>query len=101
MRVVAEVTVADPIIAVAEAARILRALGPVGVPVLLHGEDTAAWAVWAYATERGLHTRVGLEDNLTHPDGSPARGNADLVEHALRIRSPPTVARTRTQTAPC
>ncbi|MGH3569592.1 MAG: 3-keto-5-aminohexanoate cleavage protein [Pseudonocardia sp.] len=89
IRVVAEVTVGDPIIAVAEADRILRALGPVTVPVLVHGEDAGAWAVWAHAIALGLHTRVGLEDMLTGPDGGPTHGNADLVEHALRIQPLP------------
>ncbi|MDQ2706987.1 MAG: 3-keto-5-aminohexanoate cleavage protein [Actinomycetota bacterium] len=87
VRVVAEVTVGDPVIAIAEADRILRALGPVRVPVLLHGEDHAAWSVWAHAAAMGLHTRVGLEDMLTRPDGCPTHGNPDLVEHALRTRA--------------
>ncbi|MGH3614328.1 MAG: 3-keto-5-aminohexanoate cleavage protein [Pseudonocardia sp.] len=54
--------------------------------MLLHGEDSSAWSVWRYATETGLGNRIGLEDVLARPDGSPTRGNADLVEHAQQIR---------------
>ncbi len=85
VRVVAEVTVGDPVIAVAEAARILRALGPVPVPILLHGEETSAWPVFEYAVAMGLHCRIGLEDTLTRPDGSSTTGNLDLVTHAQRL----------------
>ncbi len=87
VRVVAEVTVADPLVAVGEAARILRALGPVDVPVLLHGEESSAWAVLEYAAAMGLDTRIGLEDVLTNPDGRPTAGNADLVAHALQVHA--------------
>ncbi|MDQ2709735.1 MAG: 3-keto-5-aminohexanoate cleavage protein [Actinomycetota bacterium] len=87
VRVVAEVTVADPQIAVAEAARILRALGPMSVPVLLHGEENSTWAVLEYATAHGYDTRIGLEDVLTNPDGSVTGGNADLARHAQGIRA--------------
>ena len=41
-RVLAEVTVTEPDVAVAEARRILAALGPVPAPILLHGEDAGA-----------------------------------------------------------
>jgi uncharacterized protein (DUF849 family) len=85
VRVVAEVTVADPGIAVAEAARILRALGPVDVPVLLHGEETSAWPVLEYASAMGLDGRIGLEDVLTNPNGMRTGGNAELTRHAQRI----------------
>jgi len=87
VRVVAEVTVDDPAFAVEEAARILRALGPMPVPVLLHGEESTAWPVLEYAAEMKLHTRIGLEDVLTNPDGSQTAGNADLVQHAQAIRA--------------
>ncbi|MBV9312828.1 MAG: 3-keto-5-aminohexanoate cleavage protein [Pseudonocardia sp.] len=87
VRVVAEVTVADPVVAVAEADRILRALGPMDVPVLLHGEDASTWSVLEHAASLGLGCRIGLEDVLTRPDGSPATCNADLVQHALWILS--------------
>ncbi|GGS14789.1 MULTISPECIES: 3-keto-5-aminohexanoate cleavage protein [Streptomyces] len=34
------------------------------------------------AVALGVDTRVGLEDTLYLPDGSPARGNAPLVRAA-------------------
>jgi uncharacterized protein (DUF849 family) len=53
-----------------------------GLPVLLHGEGTSAWPVFGVAAREGLQARIGLEDSLVLPDGSPARGNADLVRAA-------------------
>ena len=70
--------------AVADAGRILDVLGaPTDPPVLLHAEGAATWAVLAEAVDRGLHTRIGLEDTLLLPDGAPAPGNAALVAAAL------------------
>lgn len=54
-----------------------------GVPLLLHGQDDTCWATLTSAVDRGLATRIGLEDTLTMPDGSAASGNADLVIAAL------------------
>jgi uncharacterized protein (DUF849 family) len=54
---------------------------------LLHGEEAACWPLVAHAGRLGLPTRIGLEDTLTLPDGTPANGNADLVGAALRIRA--------------
>ncbi|MEU1399592.1 3-keto-5-aminohexanoate cleavage protein [Micromonospora zamorensis] len=91
----------DPAARVADSARILAALpsstgAPAGSPsaahspqdavappVLLRAEGPATWAVLAEAVSRGLHTRVGLEDTLLLPDGTPAPGNAALVTAAL------------------
>jgi len=56
IRVVAEPTVSGPDTAVAEAVRILRALGHLGVPVLLHGEEDGAWPVLEYALRLGIDT---------------------------------------------
>jgi uncharacterized protein (DUF849 family) len=58
---------------------------PEGVPVLLHGMERSAWSTLRYAVERGLDTRIGLEDTLLLPDGSPASGNAALVEAARAL----------------
>ncbi|SDD05074.1 Uncharacterized conserved protein, DUF849 family [Geodermatophilus telluris] len=52
---------------------------PGGVPVQLHGEGSTAWPALRCALRWGLATRVGLEDTLVLPDGSPAPGNAALV----------------------
>jgi uncharacterized protein (DUF849 family) len=71
------VEVADP----ADAPRIAQAL-PAGLPQLWHGEGAGTWKVIAEARSRGIAFRVGLEDVLTLPDGSPAPGNAALVRAA-------------------
>ncbi|KAA2259563.1 hypothetical protein F0L68_21840 [Solihabitans fulvus] len=87
VRVLAEVQVTEPTEAVAEAGRLLDALAPLDLPVLLHGEDAGAWPVLAEAARRGLATRIGLEDVLTRPDGSPAADNADLLRTAADLLS--------------
>jgi len=89
VRVLAEVTVIDPGTAVAEAARILRALGPLPVPVLLHGEEAATWPVLEYAQRLGLDTRIGFEDTLKGPDGDwLTTGNDELVRIAVGQQLP-------------
>jgi uncharacterized protein (DUF849 family) len=90
VRLVAEPTVSGPKVTVDEAIRILRALGPVGVPVLVHGEDMGAWPVFDYAREHRLQARVGLEDTLIGRDGWLTRGNEDLIEDALGLASSTT-----------
>jgi uncharacterized protein (DUF849 family) len=86
LRVLAEVTDTDPATAAATARALLGELaaadGPGGAgrpPVLLHGEEGGAWAVLRVAAERGLDTRIGLEDVLLLPDGTPAPDNTALV----------------------
>ena len=54
-------------------------------PVLLHGEGSSAWPALRHAAARGLATRIGLEDVLTLPDGSPAPDNAALVAAARAL----------------
>jgi uncharacterized protein (DUF849 family) len=98
LRVLAEVTDTDPRTAQDTARRLLDELAdgegpgvPVGRagglrrPVLLHGEDGGAWPVLRVAAERGLDARIGLEDVLLLPDGTPARDNAELVRAALDL----------------
>lgn len=85
-RVLAESTVSDPETSVAEAIRILRALGTLRVPILLHGEEDGAWPVLEYALRMGMDTRIGFEDVLNRPDGWLATGNDDLARAALAIR---------------
>ncbi|MFF5171074.1 3-keto-5-aminohexanoate cleavage protein [Micromonospora sp. NPDC000089] len=84
-RVLIECTPDEPAAALADAGAMLDALGPGGPPVLLHGEGRAAWPVLAEAVDRGLHTRIGLEDTLLQPDGRPAPGNPALVEAARAL----------------
>jgi len=52
------------------------------LPILLHGEGSSAWPAVEYALAHGLDTRIGFEDTLLLPDGSPALGNDDLVRAA-------------------
>ncbi|GAA0905011.1 3-keto-5-aminohexanoate cleavage protein [Pseudonocardia zijingensis] len=85
-RVLAESTVTDPSTAVAEALRVLRALGSMPVPILLHGEDTGAWPVLEQAMMLGIDTRIGFEDVLVTPKGYLAAGNDHLVSEALEVR---------------
>ncbi|MET8203629.1 3-keto-5-aminohexanoate cleavage protein [Micromonospora taraxaci] len=100
-RILVECMAEEAPIAVSDAARILAALpssarmpagstpearspqDAVALPVLLHAEGPATWAVLAEAVSRGLHTRIGLEDTLLLPDGAPASDNAVLVTVAL------------------
>jgi uncharacterized protein (DUF849 family) len=85
VRVVAEVTVTEPDVAVVEAERILTALGPTPAPILLHGEEAGAWPVLEYAQRINLDTRIGFEDTLERPDRHRrATSNEELVRYALR-----------------
>lgn len=54
-------------------------------PVLLHGEGASAWPTLRRAGELGLDTRIGLEDTLVLPDGSPAPDNVALLEAARAL----------------
>lgn len=58
---------------------LLHAGGDTAVPVLLHGEGTSCWPALYQAVGRGLATRIGLEDVLALPVGSPAADNVALV----------------------
>jgi uncharacterized protein (DUF849 family) len=82
-RILAEVMSPEP----AAVDEFLAALNGFG-PILLHGEGDAAWTVLGEALQRGLDARIGLEDTLVLPDGSPAMGNADLIRAALEFRHP-------------
>jgi uncharacterized protein (DUF849 family) len=85
LRVLVEMTDDDPAAAEAEAERVLAVLAGLDLPVLLHGEGGSVWAMVEMAAARGFATRVGLEDGLTLPDGSPAASNAALVAAAAGI----------------
>lgn len=90
LRLLAEVTDTNPRTATATAAALLAELRDVGTsaPILLHGEDGSAWPVLRLAVAEGLSTRIGLEDVLQLPDGTPAPGNAELVLAAAEFISP-------------
>ncbi|MFE7873180.1 3-keto-5-aminohexanoate cleavage protein [Micromonospora humida] len=78
-RVLVECLADEPDRALADAADMLALLAPGDPPVLLHGEGPATWPVLLEAVRRGLDTRIGLEDTLRLPDGSPAPDNAALA----------------------
>ena len=85
LRVLLEVMADEPA-PVDAARRLVAALGTdPGVPVLLHGEGAAAWPVLRDAVRLGLDARIGLEDTLVLPDGSPAPDNAALVTAARAL----------------
>ncbi len=87
LRVLAEITDTDPHTAPATARDLLDQLIPhVTAPILLHGEDSGAWPVLNTAAQRGLPTRIGLEDVLHTPDGTPAHDNVTLVRLARLAR---------------
>ncbi|MCK2213391.1 3-keto-5-aminohexanoate cleavage protein [Actinomadura sp. ATCC 31491] len=93
LRVLAEVTDTDPRTAPAAAGTLLNELSGANLPILLHGEETAAWTVLRLAAARGLDTRIGLEDVLLLPDGTPATSNAALIRAAhaeIRAASVPS-----------
>jgi len=59
------------------------------IPVLMHGEGTSCWPALRLASRRGLDTRIGLEDVLELPDGSPAPDNRSLVVAARALLPSP------------
>ncbi|KJK43219.1 hypothetical protein UK23_34000 [Lentzea aerocolonigenes] len=63
---------------------LLRQVEPLGLPILLHGRDDAAWPVFTYAATLEHHVRMGLEDTLRMPDGRTAKTNAELIAMARR-----------------
>jgi uncharacterized protein (DUF849 family) len=62
---------------------------PAGIPQLWHGFDEPTWEVIEAAARRGFDVRIGLEDVLTLPDGSPAANNAELVAAAVELVGAP------------
>ena len=74
----------DPTETVEEADLLLASVGN-PVPVLLHGEGSSCWPALRHAADRGLATRIGLEDTLALPDGTLAPDNLALVEAAVEI----------------
>jgi uncharacterized protein (DUF849 family) len=71
--------------ALANVAAMEEVISDCPLPRLLHGFDAITWPLIAEAARRNWDTRVGLEDTLVMPDGSPARGNAQLVEAARSV----------------
>ncbi|MEJ2858191.1 MULTISPECIES: 3-keto-5-aminohexanoate cleavage protein [unclassified Saccharothrix] len=80
-RILAEVQPGETI---EHAEALLTILEPLRTPILLHGEDDSAWPVLGHAARLELDTRIGLEDTLLNPDGTPTSDNAELVTYAQR-----------------
>jgi uncharacterized protein (DUF849 family) len=81
---------ADAALATVQAIEALLDAANIRAPRLLHGFEDSAWPLLDAALARGYDMRIGLEDTLVLPDGSPARDNAQLVavarEHAMPAR---------------
>jgi uncharacterized protein (DUF849 family) len=56
----------------------------VNLPIVFHGLNEMAWPMIDEAAARGYDTRVGFEDILTLPDGTPSPGNGALVAEAAK-----------------
>lgn len=74
----------DALAAVAALDATLGRMAP-DVPRLVHGFDATTWALLEEAARRGDEARIGLEDTLLLPDGTPARDNAQLVAVARQV----------------
>jgi uncharacterized protein (DUF849 family) len=84
-RVLIEPVERPTLLALHDAETILAILDRYGVdqPRLLHGDGENAWPVLAMAIRLGIPSRVGFEDTLYLPDGTPAPDNASLVRTAF------------------
>lgn len=87
-RILVEVPDRDPRDAVVHAQRIHAVLDEamIVIPRLDHGEGRATWAVLVAAARAGRSIRIGLEDTLELPDGSPAPGNEAMVRAASELQ---------------
>ena len=85
-RILVEATEDDPS-GVATAAAVVAVLhrGGIRTPLLVHGLGGSTWPVLRWAAERRHAVRIGLEDVLVLPDGSPAPDNAALVRAAAEL----------------
>ncbi len=86
MRVMIELGPEADIATADELIRLVAAAGS-PAPVLLHGLDASCWPLLEHAGERGVQTRIGMEDTLLLPDGSTAENNAALVSAAVDLLS--------------
>jgi len=67
--------------------------GGVKIPRLLHGYNATAWDFVGLAAARGYDTRIGFEDTVVMPEGTPAAGNGEIVTEAVTLFK--SVAKTR------
>lgn len=87
LRILVEMQDVEPEAALEEARMVLAFLADrsVNAPMLLHGSGRSAWACVREAARLGCDTRIGFEDVLVLPDGSPAPDNAALVRAAIAV----------------
>jgi uncharacterized protein (DUF849 family) len=87
LRTLVEPREPDVASALATADAINAALDAAGIdaPRVQHGFGPPTWEVVRRAKQLGLGWRIGLEDVLELPDGSPAQSNAHLVTAALAL----------------
>ena len=85
LRILVEMTSDDPNTAMEEYQAVMSILEEHGnrLPILLHGEGGSVWAMVREAAKRGFSTRVGFEDGVHLPDGTPAQDNAAIVRAAV------------------
>jgi uncharacterized protein (DUF849 family) len=87
LRILIEPMDAEAASALATVRAIEAVVGDLEVAVLLHGFQATAWPMLDEAGRCGYDTRIGLEDTLALPDGSPVSGNAELIRVArTRLR---------------
>jgi uncharacterized protein (DUF849 family) len=79
-----DVAAADAVAVVDAIHGALDRLG-VAAPRLQHGDGDATWVLLRDAIERGVDTRIGLEDTQLDPDGERTAGNEALVRAAARL----------------
>lgn len=68
-----------------EAIKAVLHQGVLSIPLLVHGQDGSAWEMIRIAARLNYDIRVGFEDTLLLPDGTPATSNAALVRAAIDI----------------
>lgn len=87
LRVLVEMINGDPDEAMREYQAVMDVLrsADFALPVLLHGDSGSVWTMVAEAARQGYSTRIGFEDCLRMPGGSPAPDNAALVAAAVEI----------------
>jgi uncharacterized protein (DUF849 family) len=86
LRILLEPVEEDVSAALASTEAVVQALDKAAIrlPRLLHGFEATVWPLLEAAFRYGYDTRIGLEDTLVLPDGSPASGNAELIALAAR-----------------
>ena len=50
-----------------------------------HGIEDSVYTIGRLAIEGGAHLRIGFEDRVTLPNGSPAASNAEMVDWAAEV----------------